>query len=195
MNPEQPKHSKLGQLTGVIAASAALIAAVSTAYVNLRSQPAPASAPESAAAAVPGSAASASPAAVAAAPQPVALVLRLDRVQVENDGSMGTTDWNFEISAAGQPRFTLPMRPLSDKPGHNLVRPTDPAETELQLAPDQQLKVDVRGWREGLLGNSGAEVSGSAWISGKADKATIRVGGETPKSPAFTLYFTVAPKS
>jgi len=116
MNPEQPKHSKLGQLTGVIAASAALIAAVSTAYVNLRSQPAPASAPESAAAAVPGSAASASPAAVAAAPQPVALVLRLDRVQVENDGSMGTTDWNFEIRAAREPPFTPPVPPPGRKP-------------------------------------------------------------------------------
>jgi hypothetical protein len=197
MNQEQPRHSKAAQLTGVMAAAAALIAAMSTLYVNVRNQAAPAATPEPAVTAAPAPSASVAAAPAAVAAEPVTLVLRLDRVQVENDGSMGTTDWNFEISAAGEPRFTLPMRALNDKPGHNLVRPPDPdqAATELKLAPDQQLKLDVRGWREGLLGNSGAEVGGSGWISGKADKATIRLGGEAAKSPAFTLYFTLAPKS
>jgi len=197
MNQEQPKHSKAAQLTGVMAAAAALIAAVSTAYVNLRSQPAPVPAPGPVAVTAPAPAASASSAAVAIAQKPVAMVLRLDRLQVENDGSMGTTDWNFEVSAAGEPRFTLPMRSLNDKPGHNLVRPPSPddAATELHLASDQQLKVDVRGWRDGLLGNPGTEISGSGWISGKADKLSVHVGGDAAKSPAFTLYFTLAPKS
>ena len=123
------------------------------------------------------------------------MLLRLDRIQVENDGSMGATDWTFEVSAAGEPRFTLPMRALNDKPGHNLARPSDAeqAVAELLLAPDQQLQVGVKGWKEGLL-SGGAEVSGSAWISGKGGNTSLRVAGAEPERAAFTLYFTVAPR-
>jgi hypothetical protein len=197
MNNEPPKHSKLSHLPGILAAAAALIAAVSTLYVNMRSSsstPEPATAASVATPLDPATAATVA-AATPAAPEPRALLLRLDRVQVENDGSMGTTDWTFEVSAAGEPRFTLPMRALNDKPGHNLARPADPAQAvaELMLAPDQQLQVGVKGWKEGLL-SGGAEVSGTAWVSGKPGNTSIHVASDAPKSPAFTLYFTVAPR-
>ena len=193
MSNEPPKHSKLSHLPGILAGAAALIAAASTLYVNMRS---PSSTPEPAPLAqVAAPAAPATVVAAQAAPEPRSMLLQLDRVQVENDGSMGTTDWTFEVSAAGEPRFTLPMPALNDKPGHNLARPSDPAQAvaELVLAPDQQLQVGVKGWKEGLL-SGGAEVSGSAWVTGKAGNTSIHVTSEAPKSPAFTLYFTIAPK-
>ena len=194
MNHEPPKNSRLSHLPGILAASAALIAAVSTLYVNLRPAPTDAAAPTQAA--VPAAAKRKAAVAPAVAPEPKAVLLRLERVQVENDGSMGTTDWTFEVSAAGEPRFTLPMRSLSDKPGHNLARPADPGQAvaELLLAPDQQLQVAVKGWKEGFLPGSGAEVGGAAWVSGKPGTASIHVSADRPKSPAFTLYFTVEPK-
>ena len=194
MNHEPPKNSRLSHMPGILAAGAALIAALSTLYVNLRPAPTDAAAPHQAAAPAPVEA-KAKPAPVVDA-EPKPMLLRLDRVQVENDGSMGTTDWTFEVSAAGEPRFTLPMRSLNDKPGHNLARPTDPdqATAELLLAPDQQLQVAVKGWKEGFLPGSGAEVGGAAWVSGKPGTTSIHVTADKPKSPAFTLYFTLAPK-
>jgi hypothetical protein len=195
MGNEPPKHSKLSHLPGILAAAAALIAAVSTLYVNMRGSSAAPEAATRAQVSAPAVPAKATAVAAKVAPEPKAVLLRLDRVQVENDGSMGTTDWTFEVSAAGEPRFTLPMRALNDKPGHNLVRPSDPAQasTELMLAPDEQLQVGVKGWKEGLL-SGGAEVSGTAWISGKTGSASIHVGADAKKSPAFTLYFVVAPR-
>jgi hypothetical protein len=195
MGNDAPKHSRLSHLPGILAGAAALIAAASTLYVNMRSSstaPGPATPAQVSAPAAPAEASTVA-APVAAAPR--AVLLQLDRVQVENDGSMGTTDWTFEVSAAGEPRFTLPMPALNDKPGHNLARPSDPAQAvaELMLAPDQQLQVGVKGWKEGLL-SGGAEVTGAAWVSGKAGSTSIHVGSDAPKSPAFTLYFTVAPK-
>jgi hypothetical protein len=195
MGNEPPKHSKLSHLPGILAAAAALIAAVSTLYVNMRGSSAAPEAATRAQVSAPAVPAKATAVVAKVAPEPKALLLRLDRVQVENDGSMGTTDWTFEVSAAGEPRFTLPMPALNDKPGHNLARPSDPAQAvaELMLAPDQQLQVGVKGWKEGLL-SGGAEVTGAAWVSGKAGSTSIHVGSDAPKSPAFTLYFTVAPK-
>lgn len=195
MSNETQKHSRLSHLPGILAASAALIAAVSTLYVNMHGSPptptesAPAPVPPAAPATVPGKVAE-------AAPEPRPVLVRLDRVQVENDGSVGSTDWTFEVSAAGEPRFTVEMPSLTDKPGHNLARPKDPAQagTELMLATDQQLKLDVKGWKHGLLGASGAEIAGSAWITGKPGHTAVHVASDKPKSPAFTLYFVVAPR-
>jgi hypothetical protein len=196
MGNEPSPNSRLRHLPGILAATAALIAALSTLYVNLRGTSPPVQSPEHAAIAPPAAPSSVAPAALVDGPAPEVLV-RLDRVLVENDGSLGATDWTFEVSAAGEPRFTLPMRDLNDKPGHNLARPSDPsqAQAELMLAPDQQLQLQVKGWKKGFLVGSGAEISGSAWISGKPGNASIHVAGDKPKSPAFTLYFVVAPRT
>jgi hypothetical protein len=197
MGNESPPNSKLSHLPGILAASAALIAAVSTLYVNLHGSSAPpaATAPVAQTAA-PAPEAKAPSKPVEAAPQPVPMQLRLDRVQVENDGSVGTTDWTFEVSAAGEPRFTLSLPSLSDKPGDNLVHPPEPAQAmaELSLAPGQQLRIEVKGWKRGFLAGSGAGIAGSGWISTSNGKASIHVAGDKPKSPAFTLYFVVAPR-
>jgi hypothetical protein len=194
MNNEPTSQSHLRHLPGILVAATALIAAVSTLYVNLRGGSA--SAEHRQAPAAPQAAPAPPKPAAGAPPQPVPMQLRLDRVQVENDGSMGTTDWTFEISAAGEPRFTLPLRSLSDKPGENLVHPPDPAQAlaVMALAPNEQLRVEVKGWKRGFLPGSNAEIAGSGWIGAKEGKASIHVAGDKPKGPAFTLYFVVAPK-
>jgi hypothetical protein len=197
MNDEPTGPSHLRHLPGILVAATALIAAVSTLYVNLRgsseisehrtavaapAQPLPASVPKSAAESL---------------PRPAPMQLRLDRVQVENDGSVGTTDWTFEISAAGEPRFTQALPSLSDKPGENLVHPPEAAQAmaELALASNEQLRIEVKGWKHGFLPGSTAEITGSAWIGAKEGKASVHVAGDKPKGPAFTLYFLLAPKS
>jgi hypothetical protein len=198
MNNEPTGPSHLRHLPGILVAATALIAAISTLYVNLRGSSAAAEhhRPAVAAPAQPPTASVPRPA-VEALPQPVPMLLRLDRVQVENDGSVGTTDWTFEISAAGEPRFTLALPSLSDKPGENLVHPPEAAQAaaEMALAPNEQLRVEVKGWKHGFLPGSTAEITGSAWISAKDGKASVQVAGDKPKGPAFTLYFVIAPKS
>ena len=196
MNNEPTSQSNLRHLPGILVAATALIAAVSTLYVNLRGGSASAEHRLAVPAAPQAAPAPAPKPAVEAPPQPVPMQLRLDRVQVENDGSMGSTDWTFEISAAGEPRFTLPLRSLSDKPGENLVHPPEPAQAlaEIALAPNEQLRVEVKGWKRGFLPGSSAEIAGSGWIAAKEGKASIHVAGDKPKGPAFTLYFVVAPK-
>jgi hypothetical protein len=197
MNNEPTGQSHLRHLPGILVAATALIAAVSTLYVNLRGSAATVEHRPAVAAAARVAPASIPKPAVEAPPQPMPMLLRLDRVQVENDGSVGTTDWTFEISAAGEPRFTLALPSLSDKPGENLVHPPEAAQAmaEMALAPNEQLRIEVKGWKHGFLPGSTAEITGSAWIGAKEGKASVHVAGGKPKAPAFTLYFVIAPKS
>src|SRR5687767_120949 len=101
----EPKNSRVAHVPAILAGSAALIAAVSTLYVNLRgdapSSPPPAAVVQPVAAPVEAAAAS-----VPAPPAPLApqvMTVRLDRVQVERDGSVGSTDWSFQVNANDKP--------------------------------------------------------------------------------------------
>ena len=198
MTAEQPK-SKLAHVPAILAGSAALIAALTTVYVNLRNAPAPASAPVASLA--PTALASGDPAASPAttqSPKPAAaqrVLLRLERVQVDNDGSMGSTDWTFEASIDGEPMFTVPMPSLSDKPGHNLARPAEAqqASVEVKLPPGKNVALAVRGFRTGWIPGSHAEVSGEAWLAQGIEKAAVTLKNDKPKGPQFVLYFSAAP--
>jgi hypothetical protein len=196
-NEPQPK-SRLSHVPAILAGSAALIAAVSTLYVNLRGSPAPAEAAATVAApATPAETPAPVPTPPAdTAPKPRLLEVRLDRLHVENDGSVGSTDWVFEVSADGEPRFSLPMPGLTDKPGENLVRPAADAQaaTDVLFLPAKQVEISVKGWKRGFLAGTGAEISGSTKVNWNFDKTTVHVAGDKPKSPAFTMYFTIAPK-
>ena len=200
MQPE-PQKSRLSHVPAILIGAAALLGSASTLYVNLRS-PAPtptpttalaASAPAAAASDAATSGASATPAPPPATVQVVHL--RLDRVQVDNDGSFGTTDWTFEVSVGGEPQFTVPMKGLDDSPGENLARPADPdkASVDVKLAPDKNTAISVRGFRKGWTPGSHAEVDGQAWLSQGMEKAMVAVSSNKPKSPAFILYFTATP--
>jgi hypothetical protein len=192
------KNSRLSHVPAILAGSAALIAAVSTLYVNLRASPAPVEAAATVTApATPAEKPAPAPTPPAeAAPRAKLFEVKLDRIQVENDGSVGSTDWTFEVSADGEPRFTLPLRGLTDKPGENLVRPPDPAQvsTEVLFPPGKQVEIVVKGWKRGFLPGTSAEISGSTKVNWNFDRTTVHVAGDKPKGPAFTMYFILAPK-
>jgi len=123
MTTENERKSRLSHVPGILAGSAALIAALTTVYVNVRrDDPAPAAAAASTAVAGKPVAAVAPPAPPEAA-GPVRRLLTLERIRVENDGSLGTTDWTFEVSAAGEPLYSLTFKTLTDREGQNLVLP------------------------------------------------------------------------
>ena len=198
MGNEPPKNSRLSHVPAILATGAAFVAAVSTLYVNLRG-----SAPsEGAGQAAPppvtmiSPAAAPSPAPADAAPKAKLLLVALDRVLVENDGSAGSTDWTFEVNADGEPRFTLDLPGLTDKPGKNLVRPPESAQAsaEVLFLPAKQVEISVKGWKRGFLVGSGAEISGSAKVNWNFDKVAVHVASDKAKGPAFTLYFALAPK-
>lgn len=190
MTNEQ-KPSRTAHVPGILMGTAALIAALSTLYVNLRGDSASAptvEAPAPAIVATPDAVASTAPAA------PRKMRWRLDRVQVDDDGSMGSTDWTFQVSVDGEPRVSVAMPALSDKPGENLVRPADGQETsiDVELAGAQSVALAVNGWKKGGLGGSG-EVSGQQWLTSGLTKATVTLAGEKPKGPRFVLYFSATP--
>jgi hypothetical protein len=199
----ESKPSRLAHVPAILAGSAAFIAAVSTLYVNLRDkqqvEAAPAvAAPLEAAAAPAPSASAAAPAAPAApvaqvGPEPV--LLRLERVQVDNDGSVGTTDWSFQVSIDGTPFYSVPMPALSDEPGENLARPGDPqaASVQLELPREKLAQLQVNGWKKGWLPGSRAEVSGSTPLGAGLREAIVTVQTEKPKGPKFVLYFSLSP--
>lgn len=195
--PEQ-KKSRLSHVPSILVATAALVAAISTLYANLREEPRPAPQPGMSAAAgqAPASATPAlsSPPMASLKPQP--LLLRLDRVQVDNDGSVGSTDWTFQVSAGGEPLFSVPMPSLNDKPGKNLVRLTESQEAsaEVQLPAGKNVALSVNGWKKkGWLPGERAEVSGQGWMASGFDKAVITLKTEKPDGPQFVLYFSVTP--
>jgi hypothetical protein len=193
MTPEQ-KNSRLAHVPSILMGTAALIAALSTVYVNLRGNP-----PAAPAAAAPAPAAPVA-ATIAATPSPAtsaprALRLRLDKVQVDDDGSVGSTDWTFQVSVDGEPAFSVPMPSLSDKPGENLARPAEgqDASAEIGMPAGKGVAVAVNGWKKGFLGGARGEVSGEGWLTPEFTKTAITLEGEKEKGPRFVLYFSAVP--
>ena len=191
----EPKKSRIAHVPSILAGTAAVIAAASTLYVNLREDARPASATvvpaRTSAVAAPAAASVAPPS--KAATQPRKLLLRLDRVQVDNDGSVGSTDWNFQIRVDGEPLFSVPMPALNDEPGENLARPVDreQASAEVELPAGKSLSLSVNGWRKSWVPGSHAEVGGKAWLGFSKTVVTVRT--EKAKGPQFVLYFSATP--
>jgi hypothetical protein len=197
MNTEQ-KKSRLSHVPSILAGTAALVAAISTLYSNLREEPRPAPQPGMSAQVgpAPGTQTSTVPTQPMASLKPKPMLLRLDRVQVDNDGSVGSTDWTFQVSAGGEPLFAVPLPSLNDKPGKNLVRLTESedASAEVQLPPGKNVALSVNGWKKkGWLPGERAEVSGQGWMASGFDKAVITLKTEKPDGPQFVLYFSVTP--
>lgn len=184
------KKSWMAHLPGILGGSAALLAALTTVYVNLRS-----AAHESPAAAAPANAAKAdTPATTNALPSKV--VLRLDRIRVDNDGSFGTTDWTFEVDADGNPLYSLPVKSLDDREGQNLrmIPAGAPASGTLTLSDAASIAVAIKGWKQGLLHGAGApDVTGQAWLAN--GMYTVKVEAKSPAAgkAAFVFYFSVTP--
>lgn len=189
------KKSWLSHLPGILGGSAALLAAVTTVYVNMHggrnnvtvSMPAPAQA-----APAPVAAATAATNSKLAGDR---VDLRLDRLLVRNDGSLGTTDWTFEVDVDGAPQFTLPMKALSDREGENLVKPAsaDQANADLEVPDNRNLPVVVKGWKRAwLAGRSLPDIQGSGWLSRGVTSVVVNAKSDKPKGPEFVMYFSAA---
>lgn len=192
---QEAKNSRVAHVPAILAGSAALIAALSTLYVNLRNDRQPV--PEPVAVTQPIAEPASTPvieAPQAAAPTaPRVMLIRLDRLQVDNDGSAGSTNWTFQVSADEKPLFSVPMPSLSDKPGRNLVRAADAAavSAEVELSSSKNIEVSAKGWKDGWLPGARAEVSGKAWLARGINGTVITVQGDKPDGPKFVLYFSV----
>jgi hypothetical protein len=190
MKPEQ-KNSRLAYVPSILAGTAAVVAAISTLYVNLREEPSPAPV-----AVVPVQATHADSSTSSNRPAaPKAMRWKLDRVQVDDDGSVGSTDWTFQVSVDAVPSFSVSMPALSDKPGKNLARPAEDqqASVDIELPAGRNVALSVSGWKKGWLGGARGEVNGSAWVTSGLTKTAIRVQGAKEKGPRFVLYFSAMP--
>ena len=171
----------------ILTGTAALLAALTTMYVNVRND-IKSEAPLPAAAAP-----AANP---AGSTQAQELRLRLLRIAVQEDGAVGTADWRFSIEADGEPLFAIEQEAMNSQGGRNVVVIDEErgANAELELAPNRPVSVVVKGWRGGGLGADGEPlVFGEGTLSGRGPMAPIQVTAEDAANGAFTFYFSAAP--
>ena len=186
-NDNKPTSGKpiVHVMPAILTGAAALIAALTTVYVNVRGDKAPhATATKS----VPVVAAQ------TAAAVPRKLRLQVERIAVQDDGSIGTTDWRFAVAADGQPLFVFGADDLDDSGGRNVVLPND-AAGELELAAGKGASISIEGWRGSRLRlTQGApDVHGEGKLSAHGASASIRVAADTPGGGAFVFYFSATP--
>lgn len=190
MSTEETKKHWIALAPSILTGLAALIAALTTVYINVRNdKPAPAAAVQAAPVAV-----SNDVAAVSAKPLPAQakiIDLQLERMRVDNDGSMGTTDWTFEIQNGERSLFSVPFKALADNAGENIVVPKDAAVAHAKLtATDNMPEIVVRGWKQGWSGKAKVpDVIGKAKLDAGDDSLVIEVKSEKADGAAFVLYF------
>ena len=173
----------------ILTGAAALIAALTTVYVNVRGDHPP---PQSAAATT---------VATPAARQPVApvvqaarkLQLQVDRIAVQHDGSPGTTDWRFTVEADGEPLFVFSQDDLDDSGGRNVAVP-ERAAGHLELAPGARVRITVQGWRGSRLRlvQGAPDVRGEGVLAAAGALAPLQVQAGEPGDGAFVFYFSAA---
>jgi hypothetical protein len=165
----------------ILTGAAALIAALTTVYVNVRGDKS--SQPTAAATTV-------APARRATAPAAVTLRLRVDRIAVQHDGSIGTTDWRFAVTADGQPLFVFAQDALDETGGRNVALPGD-AAGDIQVANGKPVKISIEGWRGSRLRLAqGKPDAGGEGVLSVAGPSAIKVQAEKPEAGAFVFYFS-----
>jgi hypothetical protein len=174
----------------ILTGAAALIAALTTVYVNVRGDHPP-----------PPQSAAATTVATPAARQPVApvvqaarkLQLQVDRIAVQHDGSPGTTDWRFTVEADGEPLFVFSQDDLDDSGGRNVAVP-ERAAGNLELAPGARMRITVQGWRGSRLRlvQGAPDVRGEGVLATAGALAPLQVQAGEPGDGAFVFYFSAA---
>ena len=181
-NDNKPNNGKpiVHVVPAILTGAAALIAALTTVYINVRGDKSPQ---------VPAAATG------VATPRPtvsaaVTLHLRVDRIAVQHDGSIGTTDWRFAVSADGQPLFVFAQDDLDETGGRNVALPSD-AAGDIQVANGKPVKISIEGWRGSRLRLAQGEpdARGEGVLSAAAASA-IKVQAGKPDSGAFVFYFS-----
>jgi hypothetical protein len=189
---DNEKKPVITHMPAILTGSAALIAALTTVYVNIRNDIKDETPP-------PAVAATAKPAeAKPAAPAgPQELRLQLQRVAVQQDGAVGNADWRFAIEADGQPLFAFEQEAMTSEGGRNIVVVGEDrnARANLELAPGKRIPIIIKGWRSGWFKNSDQPaVSGQGWLSSAGSLAPIAVKAADESKGAFTFYFSAVPE-
>ena len=182
-NDNKPNGGKpiVHVVPAILTGAAALIAALTTVYVNVRgdksSEPVPATATK-----VASARRTTAPAAI--------LRLQVDRIAVQHDGSIGTTDWRFAVAAGGEPLFVFAQDALDETGGRNVALP-DNAGGDIHVANGKPVRITVQGWRGSRLRLTQGEpdVRGEGLLSA-AGTSAIRVQAGQPEAGSFMFYFS-----
>ena len=186
---DNEKKPVITHLPAILTGSAALLAALTTVYVNIRNdlKDEPATPPAVTTPSLPVPAKPVEPAA------PQQLRLQLQRVAVQQDGAVGTADWRFAIEADGQPLFSFEQESMTSEGGRNILVLGEDRDVNatLQLQPGKRIPITIKGWRGSWLKKSAEPlVSGEGWLSAAGALTPISVKAEEPKKGAFTFYFS-----
>lgn len=186
---DNEKKPVITHLPAILTGSAALLAALTTVYVNIRNdlKDEPATPPAVTTPSIPVTAKPVEPAA------PQQLRLQLQRVAVQQDGAVGTADWRFAVEADGQPLFSFEQESMTSEGGRNILVLGEDRDVNatLQLQPGKRIPITIKGWRGSWLKKSAEPlVSGEGWLSAAGALTPISVKAEEPKKGAFTFYFS-----
>lgn len=188
---DNEKKPVVTHLPAILTGSAALLAALTTVYVNIRNdlkdEPAP---PTPVVAA-------AKPVESVAPALPQQLQLRLQRIAVQQDGAVGTADWRFSIEADGQPLFAFQQDSMTSEGGRNIVvvGADRDASADLELAPGKRIPITIKGWRGGWFKKTDEPtVTGQGWVTSAGALSPIAVKATDESKGAFTFYFSAAPE-
>lgn len=183
---DNDKKPTLHHLPALLTGTAALIAALTGVYVNLRDNSREAAAPARPPAVMPVAHPASTPAAVAPTGP---LRLQVERITVEHDGSRGTTDWRFTVEADGEPLFAFSQEALDDSGGRNVAVPKD-AEGLLHPAPGKPVHLAIRGWRAGLFGFGAQPVASGEASLGGPGVLPVQVQAAKPEGGAFVFHLS-----
>ncbi|QWP79109.1 hypothetical protein J5226_12285 [Lysobacter sp. K5869] len=148
--------------------------------------------PATPAAAAPATPAPAVKPAAPAAPTRYSVVLTLEKIEVVNDGTSGSTAWTFDVSAGGQDLFELPSRDYNDAEDSRIATPrtSDPSMGRVTLVPGQEMLVKIAGRSGGLI--SKLSVAGTGTLVAERALAPIKVVAADPRDGEFVFYFGTA---
>jgi len=168
----------------ILTGSAALIAALTTVYINVRSDR---QADKPATAVTP---ARMQPMVTS---MPDTLRLQIDRIIVHDDGSPGTTDWRFAVEVDDRPLLVFAQEALSDQQGRNVVAPDD-ATGVFQQRTQGPIKLKVRGWRGSRLRLSEGEpdVAGEVSVLPGGVLAPMVVQGDRDDAGSFEFHVSIS---
>lgn len=182
-DPGPGRKPTIQHVPAILTGAAALIAALTTVYVNVRGDR--------------QAAAMQAPAAAAAVPAPPApppsasdrLRLAVERIAVEHDGSPGTTDWRFTVEADGEPLFAFQQDALDDHGGRNIAVPADAAA--VLRTGGKPVHVVVQGWRGTLFGRGASpDATGEGMLMPSGTMPPVRVEAARPEAGAFVFYLS-----